>query len=54
MARATAQLTGDLVQTYGVAENRQITRDGTIVSNAWGSEWETIKGWVARAGMPIV
>jgi hypothetical protein len=54
LARATAQLTGDLFQTYGVAENQQIGRDGTIRRNAWGSEWETIKQWVARAGIPIV
>ncbi|MFD8565176.1 helix-turn-helix domain-containing protein [Streptosporangium canum] len=53
LARATAQLAGDLFQTYGVPENQQIRRDGTINVNAWGGHWETIKQWVQACDIPL-
>ncbi|WP_405144365.1 ATP-binding protein [Sphaerisporangium sp. NBC_01403] len=52
LARATAQLAGDLFQTYGVPENQQIRRDGSINADAWGDHWDTIKTWVQAAGIP--
>ncbi|MEU0570432.1 hypothetical protein ABZ297_34285 [Nonomuraea sp. NPDC005983] len=53
LARATAQLTGDLFQTYGIAENAQIRRDGSVNAYAWGAHWEAIKTWVEAAGIPL-
>ncbi|MFF4418656.1 helix-turn-helix domain-containing protein [Streptosporangium sp. NPDC001559] len=53
LARATAQLVGDLLQTYGVAENQQIRRDGSLNPQAWGPHWETIKQWAQSADIPL-
>ncbi|RCG19134.1 hypothetical protein DQ384_38305 [Sphaerisporangium album] len=53
LAKAAAQLTGDLFQTYGVPENQQIARDGTIRPYAWGSHWETVQKWVVNTGIPL-
>ncbi|MFI6883853.1 helix-turn-helix domain-containing protein [Streptosporangium canum] len=53
LARATAALCGDLFQTYGVPENQQIRRDGTINPGAWGSHWDQIMRWAEDADIPL-
>ncbi|WP_433358725.1 AlbA family DNA-binding domain-containing protein [Streptosporangium sp. CA-115845] len=53
LARATAALCGDLFQAYGVPENQQIRRDGTINPHAWGGHWDQIKKWAEKASIPL-
>nr|BFE79457.1 hypothetical protein GCM10020093_020580 [Planobispora longispora] len=53
LARATAHLVGDLLQTFGVPENRQIRRDGSLNAQAWGPHWKAMKRWAEATGVTV-
>ncbi|WP_449061209.1 AlbA family DNA-binding domain-containing protein [Planomonospora algeriensis] len=53
LARATAHLIADLLQTFGVPENRQIRRDGSLNAHAWGPHWEAMKTWAQATGVAV-
>ncbi|MGW0192038.1 hypothetical protein [Nonomuraea sp. NPDC003201] len=42
LARATARLVDDLFQTFGLPQNLQIQRDGTLNKHAWAGHWTEI------------
>jgi hypothetical protein len=53
LAAATAQLVGDLFQSFNAIGTRQITRDGVLQRNAWGSDWSTVRAWADRADIAV-
>ncbi|MFF0769869.1 helix-turn-helix domain-containing protein [Nonomuraea wenchangensis] len=54
LIRAAAHLVGDLLQMFGIAENAQARRDGSVSPYAWGSTWAVIESWVQVSGIPVV
>ncbi|MDP9868734.1 MULTISPECIES: hypothetical protein [Streptosporangium] len=53
LVKAAAHLVGDLLQVYGVAENAQLRRDGSLSPYAWGADWRTVERWVQQSGIPV-
>ncbi|GAA3957534.1 hypothetical protein GCM10023085_45040 [Actinomadura viridis] len=53
LAQATAHLVGDLFQTFNAVSIRQITRDGELDLDAWGSERAVAEAWATQAAIPL-
>ncbi|MFF0249961.1 AlbA family DNA-binding domain-containing protein [Streptosporangium sandarakinum] len=53
LAAATAQLASDLFQAFNTVGALQITREGVLQQEAWGSQWPSISRWATTAGIPI-
>ncbi|MGV9775397.1 AlbA family DNA-binding domain-containing protein [Streptosporangium sp. NPDC003464] len=53
LVKAAAHLVGDLLQVYGVAENAQLRRDGSVSRHAWGADWQTVERWVQQSDIPV-
>lgn len=53
LAAATAQLAGDLFLSFNAVGTRQITRDGILQKDAWGSDWSLVSGWAADTGISV-
>jgi hypothetical protein len=53
LAAVTAELAGSLFQQYGVAECRQLTRDGHIDLLTWGEQTGYARMWADTAKIPI-
>jgi Putative DNA-binding domain len=52
LAAATARLTSDLFHAFNTVGTLQITREGVLQRDAWGSDWPSISRWAAQADIP--
>ncbi|RCG18227.1 ATP-binding protein [Sphaerisporangium album] len=53
LAAAVGQLTGALLQCYGLPECRQIRPDGTLVLRAWESHADAGQAWAEQLDIPV-
>ncbi|MFB9712191.1 hypothetical protein ACQP10_20425 [Streptosporangium sandarakinum] len=52
LAAVTARLASDLFQAFNAVGTLQITREGVLQQEAWGSQWPSISRWATMAGIP--